>query len=103
MSPGGDDGSGPLPLENEQQATSSIAGLQGSLAETVRKLWTEKEMLSAHIDVLKRCVWDKTFTPDDLGAAVKHFMDVPPSEADVCTTISTLEDRLAKLEDLLKV
>ena len=41
MSPGVDDGSGPLPLENEQQATSSIAGLRDSVAEAqeaVRKL-----------------------------------------------------------------
>ena len=114
MSPGVDDGSGPLPLENEQQATSSIAGLQGSVAETqeaVRKLQTKKEelqterkKLSDHIDVLTCCVREKkAFTTDNLGAAVKHFLDVPPSEAVVRTIITKLKDRLHKLEGRLKV
>ena len=112
MSPGVDDGSGPLPLENEQQATSSIAGLQGSVAETqeaVRKLQTkkkkletkkeelqtERKKLSDHIDVLTCCVREKkAFTTDNLGAAVKHFLDVPPSEAVVRTIITKLKDEL---------
>ena len=112
MSPGVDDGSGPLPLENAQQATSSTAGLRDSVAEkqeAVRKLQTEEEALQTerkelrdhiaelrdHIAVLTCCVREKkTFAADNLGAAVTHFLDVPPSEAVVRTMITKLEGRL---------
>ena len=114
MSPGVDDRSVPLPL-NEQQAASSMAGLKDSVAEkedVVRKLETEEEelrtvkkelytkeeklqtkeeMLSDHVDLLIRCVRHKTFTRDALGTAAKYFVVVPPSEADVLARIRKLE------------
>ena len=107
MSPGVDDGSVPLPL-NEQQAASSMAGLKDSVAEkedvvrkleTVKKelytkeekLQTKEEMLSDHVDLLIRCVRHKTFTRDALGTAAKYFVVVPPSEADVLARIRKLE------------
>ena len=107
MSPGVDDRSVPLPL-NEQQATSSMAGLKDSVAEkeeVVRKLrteeeklQTEEEMLSDHFYVLIRCVQENTFTRDALGAAAKYFVDVPPSEADVLARISKLKKEEEVLE-----
>ena len=128
MSPGVDDGSVPLPLMKKQQAASSTAGLQGSVAEkqeAVRKQLTEEEKLKTqrkelqiekkeletqrkelrdHIAVLTCCVREKkAFTADNLGAAVKHFTHVPPSEAVVLTIITKLEDKLHQLEGLLKV
>ena len=124
MSPGVDDGSGPLPLENEQQATSSIAGLQGSVAEAqeaVRELQTEKkaketkkEMLSDHIVILNRCLRLNTFTRDGftidtLGEVADRFDHARPSEDAIRAVITELkeksidEDGLAKLEDSLKV
>ena len=121
MSPGVDDGSVPLPLMKKQQAVSSTAGLRDSVAEmqeAARKLETEEEKLETkeeklqterkelrdHIAVLTCCIREKKpFTADFLGAAVKHFLDVPPSEAVVLTIITKLEDRLYKLEDKLKV
>ena len=125
MSSGVDDGSGRLPLENEQQATSSIAGLQGSVAEAeeaVRKLQTEKKakekkkvMLSDHIVIFNRCLRLNTFTRDGftigtLGEVADRFDHARPSEDAIRAVItelkkkkSTNEDGLAKLEDRLMV
>ena len=118
MSPGVDDGSGPLPLENEQQATSSIAGLQGSVAEAeeaVRKLQTEKKakekkkaMLSDHIVILNRCLRDETFTRDDftigtLGEVADRFDHARPSEDAIQAVITELKEEKSIKEDRLKV
>ena len=117
MSPGVDDGSVPLPLMKKQQAASSTAGLRDSVAETQEAAWklqtqkeklqrkketlqTERKELRDHIAVLTCCVREKKpFTTDNLGAAVTHFLHVPPSEAVVLTMITKLEDELDKLKD----
>ena len=118
MSPGVDDGSGPLPLENEQQATSSIAGLQGSVAEAqeaVRKLQTEKEakekkkeMPSDHIVILNRCLRLNTFTHDGftidtLGEVADRFDHARPSEDAIQAVITELKEEKSIEEDRLKV
>ena len=97
-----DDGSGPLPLENAQQATSSIAGLQGSVAkaeEAERKLQTEEEMLRGHIVILNRCLRERMFACDGFtvrnwGDVADNFDTMQPSEDAIRDVISELKDRL---------
>ena len=78
-----------------QEAVRKLKTQKEELETKVEKLQTERKELRDHIAVLTCCVREKKpFTADNLGAAVTHFLDVPPSEAVVLTMITKLEDRL---------
>ena len=100
MSPGVADERGPPPSSNEQQVTSSVAGLRDSIAETeedVSKLRTQNEIFGKEIDILNRCLRERTFTCDNftvdaLGEAVRHFAELRPSEATFHTIINMITE-----------